>query len=30
MISGVIVYTLMIRRRVYSEVQTTRLFKTDE
>ena len=30
MISGVIVYTLMVRRRVYSEVQTTRLFKTDE
>jgi hypothetical protein len=30
MISGVIVYTLMIRRRVYTEVQTTRLYKTDE
>ena len=30
MISGVVVYTLMIKRRVYSEVRTTRLLRTDE
>jgi uncharacterized membrane protein len=30
MITGVVIYTLMIRRKMYTEVGTTRLLRTDE